>query len=101
MQSSEWTIMALACRRSSASASSAYFSACIGVPNTAAPASAWQSFAARWNAWAVKSALRARPGVGAAFGSSCAKAPPPSQKVGSFSLDQVLEKLSNAQTSGQ
>jgi arylsulfatase len=26
---------------------------------------------------------------------------PPSQKVGSFSLDQVLEKLSNAQTSGQ
>ena len=26
---------------------------------------------------------------------------PPSQKVGSFSLDQVLEKLSNAQTSGK
>jgi len=26
---------------------------------------------------------------------------PPSQKVGSFSLDQVLEKLSNAQTSGR
>ena len=26
---------------------------------------------------------------------------PPSQKVGSFSLDQVLEKLSSAQTSGQ
>ncbi len=26
---------------------------------------------------------------------------PPSQKVGSFSLDQVLEKLSNAMTSGQ
>jgi arylsulfatase len=26
---------------------------------------------------------------------------PPSQKVGSFSLDQVLEKLQNAQTSGK
>jgi arylsulfatase len=26
---------------------------------------------------------------------------PPSQKVGSFSLDQVLEKLSDAQTSGK
>ena len=26
---------------------------------------------------------------------------PPSQKVGSFSLDQVLEKLSNAMTSGK
>jgi len=26
---------------------------------------------------------------------------PPSQKVGSFSLDDVLEKLQNARTSGQ
>jgi len=26
---------------------------------------------------------------------------PPSQKVGSFSLDQALEKLQNAQTSGK
>ena len=26
---------------------------------------------------------------------------PPSQKVGSFSLDQVLEKLQDAQTSGK
>jgi hypothetical protein len=26
---------------------------------------------------------------------------PPSQKVGGFSLDQVLEKLQSAQTSGQ
>jgi arylsulfatase len=26
---------------------------------------------------------------------------PPSQKVGSFSLDQVLEKLQNAQTGGK